>query len=148
MAVRSRFLEILEADTKLYGCSYTINSMRGPSYGILNNKECVDVARAGICKNLGPDVLVEREPEFGSESMALMLRLYPGAYCMLGVGNPDLGITANPHSPMFDIDESALVTGVAANLSFAMEFLSSGCTPAFDHYKGTVEDLLHSIPMQ
>ena len=88
MTVRRRFLEILEADTRLYGCTYTINTMRGPSFGIINNKECVDTAREGIRKNLGPDVLVEREPEFASESMALMMRLYPGAYCMLGVSNP------------------------------------------------------------
>jgi amidohydrolase len=148
MAVRRRFLEILEADAKLYGCTYTINSMRGPSFGILNNKECVDTARAGIRKNLGPDVLVELEPEFASESMALMLRLYPGAYCMLGIRNPELGITANPHNPMFDIDESALVTGVAAHISYAMEFLSNDCTPVFDHFDGTVDDLLQTIPMQ
>ena len=148
VAVRKRFLEILEADTNLYGCTYTINSMRGPSFGILNNQECVDVARAGIEKNLGSDVLVEREPEFASESMALMMQLYPGAYCMLGVGNPEQGITANPHNPMFDIDESALVTGVAANISYAMEFLASGCTPLFERYHGTVDDLLKSIPMQ
>lgn len=148
MAVRNRFLEILEANTKLYDCAFTINSMRGPSFGILNNKECVDVARTGICKNLGADVLTEKEPQFASESMALALRLYPGAYCFLGIDNPELGITANPHNPRFDIDESALVTGVAANLSFAMEFLSSGCTPVFQHYTGTVEDLLKSIPMQ
>lgn len=148
MTVRRRFLEILEADTRLYGCTYTINTMRGPSFGIINNKECVDTAREGIRKNLGPDVLVEREPEFASESMALMMRLYPGAYCMLGVSNPELGITANPHSPMFDIDESALSTGVAAHISYAMEFLSSGCAPVFDRFNGTVEDLLRTIPMQ
>ena len=49
---------------------------------------------------------------------------------------------------MFDIDESALVTGVAAVLSFAMEFLKSGCTPDFKPFDGTVEDLMNSIPMQ
>ncbi len=148
LAVRSRFLDILTANANLYGCSYTINSMRGPSFGILNNGDCVEIARAGIRKNMGADLLMEREPEFASESMALMLRLYPGAYCNLGVGNPEMGITANPHNPMFDIDESALVTGVAANISFAMEFLSSGCTPSFQQYRGTVDDLLRSIPMQ
>lgn len=148
LTVRRRFLEILEADAKLYNCTYTINSMRGPSFGIINNKECVDTARAGIRKNIGIDVLAEYEPEFASESMALMLRLYPGAYCMLGISNPELGITAMPHNPMFDIDESALPIGVAAHISYAMEFLSSGCTPAFNHFHGTVDDLLQTIPMQ
>ena len=49
---------------------------------------------------------------------------------------------------MFDIDESALSTGVAAHISYAMEFLSSGCAPVFDRFNGTVEDLLRTIPMQ
>lgn len=148
MAIRRRILELLDGITRLYGCTYTINAMRGPSFGILNNKDCVDIARAGIRKNLGEDVLAEMPPEFASESMALMMRLYPGAYCMLGIKNEDMGITAIPHNPMFDIDESALVTGVAAQLSFATEFLARDLTPAFTPFPGTVEDLIRSIPMQ
>lgn len=114
----------------------------------MNNKDCVDIARNGIQKNLGMDVLMEKEAEFSSETMALVMQMYPGAYCMLGTGNEEQGIAATPYNPMFDIDESALVTGVAAVLSFAMEFLKSGCTPDFKPFDGTVEDLMNSIPMQ
>lgn len=39
---------------------------------------------------------------------------------ILGIANPDLGSGAAHHNSRFDVDESALLLGVCAELSFAL----------------------------
>jgi len=48
-----------------------------------------------------------------SEDMALMMEDIPSCYCLIGSGNPDLGLTARHHQPDFDFDERALLHGAA-----------------------------------
>ncbi|MCC0694590.1 M20 family metallopeptidase [Clostridioides sp. ES-S-0048-02] len=139
--LRNRLIDIVKKNAEIYGCTYTFNRLQGPSFGVVNNKECVDVARTAIDKYLGRDVLIEIEPEFASESMAMMMQRYPGVYCMLGVGNSEKGITSNPHNPMFDIDESALHFGVVSNIAYTLEFLNSDYKPEFKSFEGTGEEI-------
>jgi amidohydrolase len=47
----------------------------------------------------------------GAEDFGYMLRKAPGAMFMLGAKLDD--VTRNHHTPVFDIDEAALPTGVA-----------------------------------
>ena len=46
-----------------------------------------------------------------SEDFAFFLERLPGAFVFLGAGNEERGITAQHHSPEFDIDESVLPRG-------------------------------------
>jgi amidohydrolase len=56
--------------------------------------------------------------------MAVFLDHVPGCYFMLGVGNAERGITAPHHSAWFDMDESALATGVEVLARTALAYLA------------------------
>lgn len=57
-------------------------------------------------------VQVLPEPSLGAEDFALYLEHAPGAMFRLGVGYPDKGINYPLHHPEFNVDESAILTGV------------------------------------
>jgi amidohydrolase len=48
---------------------------------------------------------------FNVEDFAYFLKKIPGVYILLGVSNPEKGITSIAHSPDYDIDEEALIIG-------------------------------------
>lgn len=52
------------------------------------------------------------EPRMGAEDFAFYAQQVPACFYRLGTGNPEKGITSNIHTPTFDIDEEALITGM------------------------------------
>ena len=64
----------------------------------------------------------QRQPV--SDDMALFLDAAPGCYFLVGVGNPERGITAPHHSNRFDMDEAALPIGVEVMARAALDFLA------------------------
>lgn len=63
---------------------------------------------------LGPEnVDRNTEPEGWAEDFAYYLQQRPGAFFLLGSGNPAKGITQPLHSSHYDMDESALTYGAA-----------------------------------
>jgi amidohydrolase len=64
-----------------------------------------------VSDTLGDDALGTIQPGMGAEDFGYMLRKAPGAMFMLGAKLDD--VTRNHHTPVFDIDEAALPTGVA-----------------------------------
>ncbi len=52
-------------------------------------------------------------PTMGGEDMAFFLQEVPGAYYLIGAGNPEKGIIYPHHHPRFDIDEEVLWQSVA-----------------------------------
>jgi amidohydrolase len=64
----------------------------------------------------------QRQPV--SDDMAVFLDEVPGCYFLVGVGNPERGITAPHHSNRFDMDEAALPIGVEVMARAALDFLS------------------------
>ena len=65
------------------------------------------------------DMLADCPPWYASESFALYLAEFPGAIAFLGIKSDERGSGAPHHNEKFDVDESALVKGVAANVAFA-----------------------------
>ena len=72
------------------------------------------------------EALTNCPPWYASESFANYLAEYPGAIAFLGIKNDDLGSGAPHHNEKFDIDESALVHGLAANVGFAFANTKEG----------------------
>ena len=64
----------------------------------------------------------------GAEDFSFYAREVPGLFFRLGVTPPDRDLATTPdnHSPLFYVDESALVTGVRAMASVAVDFLQAG----------------------
>jgi amidohydrolase len=94
-----------------YGARYHLNYDRGvPS--VNNDLELTQLLEQSAQAVLGSDrVLVLPEPSLGAEDFAMFLKHAPGSMFRLGVGYPD---RPNPplHHPLFEVDETAIVTGV------------------------------------
>src|SRR6266513_2179424 len=59
----------------------------------------------------------------GAEDFSFYQQVVPGFFLRLGSGNKARGITAEAHTPEFDIDEECLVTGVEVMANIALDFL-------------------------
>lgn len=121
---KEKFIQLLDSVTKMYGCSYEITYMVGPTLVTVNEKHCTDIARGAIAKYLGPARLGSVKRKMGSESFSAALTLWPGCYCQLGNLNPAKGITASGHHPDFDVDEDILYLGTATAVGYAVDFLA------------------------
>ncbi|MDY6786080.1 MAG: M20 family metallopeptidase [Cyanobacteriota bacterium] len=96
---------------QMYGASYEVNYRRGvPS--VQNDLALTQLVEEAAREAWGSDrVEILSEPSLGAEDFALYLENAPGTMFRLGVGRLD---KPNPplHHPQFEVDESAIVTGV------------------------------------
>lgn len=73
---------------------------------------------------IGADNVVEiKKPNMGTEDMSLYLEKVPGAFFVLGTGNPEKGITYPHHNSKFDLDEEALWIGPAIFTKLVVDYM-------------------------
>ncbi|MBK4732161.1 amidohydrolase [Oxynema sp. CENA135] len=104
-----------------YGARYEIDYERGvPS--VHNDPMLTQIVELAAQESLGSDrVVYLTEPSLGAEDFSVYLEQAPGTMFRLGVGHPDR--TNYPlHHPQFEIDESAIVTGVVTLASAAYKY--------------------------
>ena len=95
-------------------------------YPMLYNEERLTAkARAYAEDYLGKDQVVDLPMRLTGEDFAYYSQLMPACFYRLGTGNVDRGITASVHSPHFDIDEDALLTGVGLMVWLAIQELAA-----------------------
>ncbi len=94
-----------------YGAKYDINYRRGvPS--VINDHFLTQITEAATEEAWGSDRLqIIQEPSLGAEDFALYLEHAPGTMFRLGVGSPDQP-NYPLHHPKFQVNESAILTGV------------------------------------
>lgn len=80
---------------------------------LVNDDELTARAKDLAIQLLGPDRVVELPMRMTSEDFAFYTHEIPGCFYRLGTRNEDRGITSAVHTPTFDIDETALETGMA-----------------------------------
>ena len=78
---------------------------------LINDQELTARSRAAACEYLGDEHVVDLPQRLTSEDFAFYTHEIPGCFYRLGVGNQAKGITSSVHTPLFDIDEEALMTG-------------------------------------
>ena len=78
--------------------------------------------RAAAAAVLGPDRVLEIEPDMGGEDFSLLAQEAPGCFYRLGVTPPGQPLR-DLHSSNFDIDESALPVGAATLAAAALRLL-------------------------
>ena len=61
---------------------------------------------------MGASTVEETEKRRGAEDFGYYSQVIPGCFFRLGVRNEAQGIIHNVHTPHFNIDESAIETGV------------------------------------
>ncbi len=126
-AFRDRIIEMmhrtLKGVTSAHGATYEMDYRKGyPS--IINNEELVRATLPALRRVTGESNLIEVIPGMGGEDFSYFAQVVPGFYFRLGVANEKEGITAGGHTPMFDVDEASLKTGVAAMAAAVCDFLA------------------------
>lgn len=77
-----------------------------------------------ISKVVGANNVIEiKKPNMGTEDMSLYLEKVPGAFFVIGTGNPEKGITYPHHNSRFDVDEDCLWIGPAIFTRLALDYL-------------------------
>jgi hippurate hydrolase len=79
---------------------------------VLNNEALTNRAKQKAREYVGEKNVEETEVRMGAEDFAFYSHLVPACFYRLGVGNVAKGITANVHTPLFNIDEDAIEIGM------------------------------------
>ncbi|HEX6386380.1 MAG TPA: amidohydrolase [Anaerolineae bacterium] len=111
---RMIYRRILEMATRMadaFSCTATMETVAIVA-AVNNAPEPTAVVREAIAKIMGVDKIDERRT-MASEDMGFILEEVPGCYFFVGTGNEELGLTYPHHHPKFDIDERAMINGVA-----------------------------------
>jgi amidohydrolase len=125
--VVSRIREIAAGTAATFGVKVDLEVTEG--YPVLvNDAACADVvARVGRAL-LGDDAVGEHDlPIAGGEDFAYFTRAVPGAYFLLGAGDP-AGGTPACHHPDFDFDDSLIPTAMAMLLGVVEDRLGGAAT--------------------
>ncbi len=122
--ITQRLSEICKAVAKGSRAEAEVEIMGGYPPTV-NHARFADFVREAVSEILGPDQLIElKKPNMGTEDMSLYLDQVPGAFFVLGTGNPQKGITYPHHNSRFDLDESVLWIGPALFSYLSYKYLS------------------------
>jgi len=103
--------DVAEKTAAVYGATCEVRIMHGyPS--LVNNPALAQNVRQLMEQYLGEDRVEELPMKMSSEDFAFYSQVIPACFYRLGTGNKAANITANVHTSTFDIDESALETGM------------------------------------
>ena len=86
---------------------------------VYNNEDLYITARKIAEEFMGaPDKVGETEMRMGAEDFGYYSQKIPGCFFRLGTANKEKGITAGVHTPLFNIDETAIETGIGIMATF------------------------------
>jgi amidohydrolase len=89
----------------------------------INNQRMAAFARHVAETIVAPEHVKSTRPIMGAEDMSFFLNAAPGCFAFLGAANPERGLNAPHHSPLFDFDEACLPTGVELLSALALTYL-------------------------
>jgi len=79
---------------------------------VYNNEQLSNIARKIAEEYMGGRNVGETEIRMGAEDFGYYSQKIPGCFFRLGTANKAKGITAGVHTPLFNIDEDAIETGI------------------------------------
>jgi amidohydrolase len=79
---------------------------------VYNNEELNTLARQQAKAFIGDANVLETELRMGAEDFGYYSQVIPGCFYRLGVMNKEIGITSGVHTPTFNVDETAIETGM------------------------------------
>lgn len=85
---------------------------------VYNNEALYPKARTLAEQYMGADYVQETEMRMGAEDFGYYSQEIPGCFFRLGTANKAKGITSGVHTPIFNIDESAIETGIGMMATF------------------------------
>mgnify|MGYP000434844895 CR=1 FL=1 len=116
--------KIVASVCQTYGASYQVNYRQGVP-GVQNDPVLNQLLETAAREAWGADrVLILPEPSLGAEDFSRYLEYAPGAMFRLGVGFKEKQ-NYPLHHPQFEVDESAIVTGVVTLAYAAYKYWQS-----------------------
>lgn len=100
-----------------------VNIMTGYP-ALINDEQTTAKARKQAEEFLGKENVVELELRMTGEDFSFFAQKIPACFYRLGTGNVSKGITSGVHTPTFNIDESALQTGMGLMAWIALNQLT------------------------
>ncbi len=85
---------------------------------VYNNEALHEKAKTLAIAYMGPEKVEETELRMGAEDFGYYSQQIPGCFYRIGVMNKERGIVSGVHTPTFDIDESAIETGIGMMACF------------------------------
>ncbi len=119
-----RMKKMAESIAKSMGGACDFNVLRG--YPVLhNNPELTVRTKKWAIEFMGKDRVVDLPLRMTSEDFAYFAQAMPACFYRLGTGNPERGIQSPLHTSTFDVDESALETGIGLMTWLAIKELGN-----------------------
>lgn len=87
---------------------------------VYNHETLTQRAKETATDYLGADKVGDTEVRMGAEDFGYYTRQIPGCFYRLGTMNKDMGIVHGVHTPHFNVDESAIETGMGMMAWLAM----------------------------
>lgn len=104
-------ISIAEDSCKTFGATAYVNIVKGYPC-LINEKDLTSKVRKSMVEYLGVENVIDLPIRMTSEDFAFYSQVVPSCFYRLGTGNAQKGITSPVHTSTFDIDESALETGM------------------------------------
>lgn len=105
------------------GATYTLETVFG-SPPVVNDRNVAEVVAAAARETVGTDRVQEVKPVMVGEDFSVYQQFVPGAFFLVGAGNPAKGAGYPHHHPKFDIDEEALSYGCETMVRAALKLLT------------------------
>ena len=119
--VYRRILEMAQNMAQAFRCQATMEAVAIVP-AVVNAPAPTARVRAAAAKVVGPTNVVEGQT-MGAEDMGYILEEIPGCYFFVGAGNEEKGLDYPHHHPRFDIDERALILGLATMAEAAASYV-------------------------
>lgn len=111
LEAHKRMKKVADALVKSLGGACEFDIRKG--YPVLYNHEALTArTKLWAIEYLGKDKVVDLPLRMTAEDFAYYSQVMPACFYRLGTGNPERGITSPVHTDTFDIDETALTTGM------------------------------------
>ena len=114
--------ETVAGVTAAYGATFDFEYSRGTRV-VVNDPKLVEASLPSIRRAVGEKNVTEAPKRMGAEDFCFYQEVVPGFFLRLGSGNTARGITAEGHTPEFDVDEECLVVGVKVMSGIVLDFL-------------------------
>ncbi len=119
--VKTQLENLLVGITEAHGATYTYTYQDGCPV-TNNHQQCVETVLSSAEDLVGKDnVEYPISPILGGEDFACYSQKIPACFVMVGAGNRQKGIVNMCHHPQFDIDEEAMIYGMALTTNIALK---------------------------
>jgi len=129
--LRERVPAAIDGAARSVGCRSEFELV--PGYpATVNDPAAAALVREVAGRVVGEASVLETPPLTAAEDFAYFLRERPGAFVLVGAGDPARGIVAPHHSPDFDIDEAVLPLGAELLARIALHPAASAAPRSAD----------------